>query len=107
MRRSSPIVVVSLLILMVALGFSTVGNTKRDAKTVFGAMLYVIGGTYLYVDFQNVQCANSRMFNVYSWQIVFDVMFVVYMYELSSMRIMHHNTSKSTEDGIERILIMG
>ena len=44
MRRSSPIVVVSLLILIVALGFSTVGNTKRDAKTVFGAMLYVIGG---------------------------------------------------------------
>ena len=44
MRRSSPVVVVSLFILIVALGFSTVGNTKRDAKTVFGAMLYVVGG---------------------------------------------------------------
>ena len=46
MRRSSPVVVVSLLILIIALGFSTVGNTKRDVKTVFGAMLYVIGGKY-------------------------------------------------------------
>ena len=44
MRKSSPIVVVSLLILMLAFGFSTVGNTKRDTKTVYGAVLYVTGG---------------------------------------------------------------
>ena len=44
MRRASPVVVLSLLILFVALGFSTVGNSKRDYKTLVGAVLYVVGG---------------------------------------------------------------
>ena len=44
MRPASPVVVVSLLILIVALGFSTVGNSKRDYKTLIGAVLYVVGG---------------------------------------------------------------
>ena len=44
MRRSSPVIVISLIILIVGLGFSTVGNSKRNAKTIVGAMLYVIGG---------------------------------------------------------------
>lgn len=47
MRKSSPVVVVSLFILILALGFSTVGNTKQDTKTVYGAVLYVTGGKFL------------------------------------------------------------
>ena len=46
MRRSSPVIVLSLLVLMFALGTSTVGNSKRDNKTIFGAIQYVIGGEY-------------------------------------------------------------
>ncbi len=48
MRRSSPVVVLSLLIMFVALGFSTVGNAKGDYKTLVGAVLYVIAGNSLF-----------------------------------------------------------
>ena len=44
MRRSSPVIVLSLLVLILALGTSTVGNSKRDNRTIFGAIQYVIGG---------------------------------------------------------------
>ncbi len=55
-RKSSPVVVVSLLILIVALGFSTVGNTKRDTKTVYGAVLYVTGG-----ESANLPCSGTEI----------------------------------------------
>lgn len=44
MRRAAPVIVLSLLVIMIALGLSTVGNTKRDNKTVFAAIIYVTGG---------------------------------------------------------------
>ena len=37
-------IVISLFIIIVGLGFSTMGNSKRDYKTLLGAVLYIIGG---------------------------------------------------------------
>ena len=45
-RKASPIVVISLLILAMALGFSTVGNAKGDMKTLVGAVFYIFSGEY-------------------------------------------------------------
>ena len=44
MRRSSPVLVISLFILIGALACSTLGNSRRDFKTLIGAVLYVVGG---------------------------------------------------------------
>ena len=43
-RKSSPLMVSSLLLLIIALGLSTVGNTKRDGKTLIGAVVYIMSG---------------------------------------------------------------
>ena len=43
-RRSSPVIVISLLIEIVAFALSTVGNAKNSTKTIVGAVLYVIAG---------------------------------------------------------------
>jgi hypothetical protein len=43
-RRATPIIVMSLFVMICALGFSTVGNNKNDVKTFIGAVLYVLAG---------------------------------------------------------------
>ncbi len=37
-------IVLSLLLMLVGLGLSTVGNTKRDYKTMIGAVFFIAGG---------------------------------------------------------------
>ena len=46
-RPSSPVIVISLLILVVAFALSVVGNAKNNNKTIIGAVLYVIAGGYV------------------------------------------------------------
>ncbi len=43
-RASSPVIVVSLLLLIAAFALSTMGNAKHNSKTVVGAVFYVIAG---------------------------------------------------------------
>ncbi|KAI0230990.1 Voltage-dependent calcium channel gamma-5 subunit [Lamellibrachia satsuma] len=46
-RRSAPFVVIALLIMIAALSFSTLGNTKEDVKTLVGAVLYIFAALCL------------------------------------------------------------
>ena len=45
-RKSSPVIVGSLLLMVTALTFSILGNSKRDARTLIAAILYVCSGQY-------------------------------------------------------------
>ena len=45
-RPSSPVIVISLLILIAAFALSTLGNAKGNVKTIIGAVFYVIAGLY-------------------------------------------------------------
>ena len=44
MRKSSPLIVVGLGVLLLAFVFSTVGITKNNKLTVVGAIMYAIAG---------------------------------------------------------------
>ncbi|KAK2192055.1 hypothetical protein NP493_40g08025 [Ridgeia piscesae] len=46
-RRASPFIVIALLIMIAALSFSTLGNTKEDVKTLIGAVLYIFAALCL------------------------------------------------------------
>ena len=43
-RQSSPVIVASLMLMITALAFSIIGNTRRDARTLIAAILYVCSG---------------------------------------------------------------
>lgn len=47
-RKSSPVIVLSLLVLITALGFATIGNNKKDSRTLVGAVLYIFAGGFLF-----------------------------------------------------------
>ena len=44
MRKSSPLIVVGLGVLLLAFVFSTVGITKNNKLTVVGAIMYAVAG---------------------------------------------------------------
>ncbi len=79
MRPASPVVVVSLLILIVALGFSTLGNSKRDYKTLIGAVLYVVGGIYATFHF--------HFFVIKKTNFLLTLMLLEFLQEISNFRI--------------------
>jgi len=43
-RKSSPVIVGSLLVMVTALTFSILGSNKHDVKTLVAAILYITGG---------------------------------------------------------------
>jgi len=43
-RKSSPVIVGSLLLLMIALTFSIIGSTKNDFKIIVSAIIYIFSG---------------------------------------------------------------
>jgi hypothetical protein len=43
-RKSAPVIVGSLLVMVTALTFSILGNSKRDVRTLVAAILYVCAG---------------------------------------------------------------
>jgi len=44
-RKSSPVIVGSLVVMVTALTFAILGSTKHDVKTLIAAILYISGGT--------------------------------------------------------------
>ncbi|KAK2149392.1 hypothetical protein LSH36_454g02016 [Paralvinella palmiformis] len=49
MRKASPVFVISLVLLIIAFTLSTLGNAKRDGKTISGAVFYIFSGTVHHV----------------------------------------------------------
>lgn len=43
-RRASPIIIAGLLLEFIAIALATIGNTKGDAKTIGGAVIYIFSG---------------------------------------------------------------
>jgi len=43
-RKSSPVIVGSLVVMVTALTFSILGSNKHDVKTLVAAILYISGG---------------------------------------------------------------
>ena len=65
-RKSSPVIVGSLLIQIIALALSTIGNTKKNVKTLIGAVLFISSGrnNILYFIFTSFDSQNKV--NVYT-----------------------------------------
>lgn len=43
-RKSAPVTMVALLVLLLALALATLGNAKQNNKTLIGAVFYVVSG---------------------------------------------------------------
>ena len=43
-RKASPVIVGSLVVMVTALTFSIIGSNKHDVKTLIAAILYISGG---------------------------------------------------------------
>jgi len=49
MRKSSPVIVGSLIVMVTALAFSILGSNKYDVKTLIAAILYISAGTVIII----------------------------------------------------------
>lgn len=65
-RKSSPIIVSSLFLLTIALGLSTIGNAKRDTRTLIGGVFYIFAalclamGIIFYISAVNDEVAHRK-----------------------------------------------
>jgi len=60
-RKSSPVIVGSLLLLLIALTFSIIGSTNNDFKIIVSAIIYIFSGQWLLNDHRTMTYRILRL----------------------------------------------